>query len=88
MTWIAFRAASGRHSRDEETGQSLLGVGQRQEGIRHWRRAEPFMADQLEFTATKRGGAGAVGAHVRAALHFGHRHGSGGPSLSCAGMKR
>ena len=46
------------------------------------------MADQLEFTATKRGGAGAVGAHVRAALHFGHRHGSGGPSLSCAGMKR
>ena len=67
-------AAIRQPARHQEAAQPGVGLGEREEGIRHRRRAEPFVADQLEGALARRDGARGVGAHVRAALLLGHRH--------------
>ncbi|CAB5618105.1 Uncharacterised protein [Pseudomonas putida] len=65
----------------QEAAQALVGLGQRQEGIAHWCRAEPLVADQLVRLARARGsdriGPGGVGPHIGAALLLGHGHAEG-----------
>ena len=74
--WIStpLRSPSGAPARDEEAAQPALRIGQGQEGVGHGGRAEPLVADQLIGARADRIGAGGVGAHVRAALLFGHCH--------------
>ena len=70
--------AVGEDPRQQEAGQAVVGLGQHQEHVRHRRRAEPLVADQLVLrpgaAAVQRPCDGRVGAHVRAALLLGHRH--------------
>ena len=62
-----------RKARHEEATQSLLGLGQHQEGVAHRRRHEPFVAgDAIGIPVGF--GPRHVGAHVGAALLLGHPH--------------
>ena len=67
---VAPRFQPARH---HETGQATGGLRQGQEPIRHRRRAEPLVPGQPPAIARAFGPRG-VGAHVRSALFFGHRH--------------
>ena len=64
-------------ARREEAGEPAFGVGQRQERIRHRRRAEPLVPDEFVRAVGLPRRARGVGAHVRAALLFRHRHAHG-----------
>ena len=77
-----------RDAGDEEAGQSPAGLGEGQERIAHGGGAEPFMAGQAIGAATQRRGAGGVGAHVAAALLFGHRHADRDARLFSEGFER
>ena len=65
-------------ARHQEAAQALIRIGERQEGVGHGRRAEPFVAHEPVSAAgaarAQRKGARAVGAHVGAALLLGHGH--------------
>ncbi len=64
-----------RPSRNQEAGQPAFGVGQRQEGVRHRRGAEPLVPRQpIPARLVHRIGSRGVRAHVRAALFLGHGH--------------
>src|SRR5207302_7175361 len=66
----------GQDSGKQETGKALRGLSQHQEDVTHRRRAEPLMTAQNVLAARSaprdRIRPGGVGAHVRAALAFGH----------------
>ena len=62
--------AKARHQKASEPAGRLR---QHQEGVAHWRRHEPFVAGD-GVAIPRRLRAGGIGAHVGAALLFGHAH--------------
>ncbi len=70
--------AVGAPARGEKTGQAAGRLSERQKGVAHRRRDEELVADEFvsltHRVAADRKGARRVGAHIRAALFFGHRH--------------
>ena len=75
------QAAIRQHARHEQAGEAGRRLRQHQEGIAHRRRKEPLVADHAVAAAPRRVlgelGARGIGAHVRAALLFGHAHAHG-----------
>ena len=61
-------------ARDQETGQPIIRIGQRQERIAHRRGAKPFVAGQEVGAVAVRNGPCRVRAHVGTALLFRHGH--------------
>ena len=70
---MALRSPSGVQRGTRKQVSPAGRLRQRQEGVRHRRRAEPLVPGQPPALAVGLG-AGGVGAHVRAALLLGHRH--------------
>ncbi len=65
--------AVGAKARHEKTSQPAGRLRQHQEGVAHRRGQEPFVTGDRIGLADRRGGRG-IGAHVGAALLFGHAH--------------
>jgi hypothetical protein len=68
----------GRKARQQEAGETALGLSENEKGVAHRRRHEPLVAGDRVLGAGAAAIGGyrhrAVGAHVRAALLLGHAH--------------
>jgi hypothetical protein len=69
----------------QKAGEPLGGLRQCQKPVRHWRRAEPFMPDKAIGIAFGCG-RGGIGANVRSALFFSHRHAQGRARFARQGL--
>ncbi|MDE1164532.1 MAG: hypothetical protein PW845_03925 [Pseudomonas sp.] len=63
--------------RHQEAAEAVAGLGEHDEGIAHRRRQEPFVAGEAVDALADALGGGRVGAHIGAALFFGHAHADG-----------
>ena len=77
----AVALAVADQARHQEARKPLLGLRQHQEGVRHRRRHEPFVAGQAIEAGPCPLGLCRVGAHIGAALLLGHAHAERQPGL-------
>ena len=66
--------AVGPKARHEKTGEPARRLRQHQKGVAHRRREKPFVAGDRNRNLRHGRGGGGIGAHVGAALLFGHAH--------------
>ena len=64
-------------ARHQKAGDPGFGLRERQKRVAHRRGAKPFVPGQLIFVVDNMGGDSGVGANIRAALFFSHRHADG-----------